>query len=380
MSVLGVADTAFWVKTLVVGAVSGVLSGMFGIGGGMITTPAIRLLLGGSAIAAVATPLPIIIPTAITGAVGYVRRGMADLRSGLIVGSSGALAAVVGAYATRWIGGSALMIATGVLVVYMAGDMLLAGRRAGPRAHAPEGSVSASEEGPLLVFDEAASAEDPATACADRGPAQDEWSLGPAHPCGERQAAACVALDSQAPTDDSQAPACVAWGSQAVACSTKKGSDRAEVRTAVIAPAPATAPTPATAPAPASAEEPPYASRLAMLGLGAGLYSGLLGLGGGFVIVPLLIRLFGFGTKRAIGTSLVAIAILSVPGTITHALLGHIDWRLAIALSLTVIPGAWLGARVTAAASERHVRAAFAVMLAVVGVVMFANEAWVLVR
>lgn len=298
MSVLGVADAAFWIKTLVVGAVSGVLSGMFGIGGGMITTPAIRLLLGGSAIAAVATPLPIIIPTAITGAVGYTRRGLADVRAGWIVGGSGALAAVAGAYATRWIGGSALMIATGVLVVYMAADMLFAGRRAGAGAHAPEPSVSASEEGPLLVSDDA--------------------------------------LDG-APASDADAPAA-----------------------------------PAGRPAPAG--------KLALLGLGAGLYSGLLGLGGGFVIVPLLIRLFGFGTKRAIGTSLVAIAILSVPGTITHALLGHIDWRLAIALSLTVIPGAWLGARVTAAASERHVRAAFAIMLAVVGVVMFANEAWVLVR
>jgi uncharacterized protein len=298
VSVLGVADAAFWIKTLVVGAVSGVLSGMFGIGGGMITTPAIRLLLGGSAIAAVATPLPIIIPTAITGAVGYTRRGLADVRAGWIVGGSGALAAVAGAYATRWIGGSALMIATGVLVVYMAADMLFAGRRAGAGAHAPEPSVSASEEGPLLVSDDA--------------------------------------LDG-APASDADAPAA-----------------------------------PAGRPAPAG--------KLALLGLGAGLYSGLLGLGGGFVIVPLLIRLFGFGTKRAIGTSLVAIAILSVPGTITHALLGHIDWRLAIALSLTVIPGAWLGARVTAAASERHVRAAFAIMLAVVGVVMFANEAWVLVR
>jgi uncharacterized membrane protein YfcA len=304
MSVLGVADAAFWLKTLVVGVVSGVLSGMFGIGGGMITTPAIRLLLGGSAMVAVATPLPIIIPTAITGAVGYVRRGIADVRAGLIVGGSGAVAAVVGAYATRWIGGSALMIATGMLVVYMAGDMLVAGLRAGsrgPEGHAPEGSVSASEEGPLLVSDEAATAPQAAPAAA--------------------------------------APA-----------------------------------------ASAAASAPAPAAKLAYLGLAAGLYSGLLGLGGGFVIVPLLIRLFGFGTKRAIGTSLVAIAILSVPGTITHALLGHIDWRLAIALMVGVIPGAWLGARVTAAASERHIRAGFAIMLAIVGVVMFANEMWVLLR
>ena len=293
---LGPAEAAFWVKTLVVGAVSGVLSGMFGIGGGMITTPAIRLLLGGSAISAVATPLPIIIPTALTGALGYVRRGIADVRAGLIIGGGGAGAAVAGAWATQWIGGSALMVATGVLVVYMAFDMWLSGRRAGAHAHAPEGSVSASEEGPLLVS------------------------------------------DSDGPVDAPDALSATATPPQ------------------------------------------PSAVKLALLGLGAGLYSGLLGLGGGFVIVPLLMRLFGFGTKRAIGTSLVAIAILSVPGTITHTLLGHIDWRLAIALSVTVIPGAWLGARVTVAASEHHVRTAFAIMLAIVGVVMFANEASVLIR
>ena len=278
---LGAAEVAFWLKTLVVGAVSGVLSGMFGIGGGMITTPAIRLLLGGSAIVAVATPLPIIIPTALTGAVGYVRRGIADVRAGVIVGCSGALAAVAGAWATQWIGGSALMIATAVLVMYMAFDMWLTGRRAGAARTPPP---------PPLT----------------RPPAGDHPRADDGPPAGVRP--------------------------------------------------------------------------LVLLGLGTGLYSGLLGLGGGFVIVPLLMRVFGFGTKRAIGTSLVAIAILSVPGTITHALLGHIDWRLAAGLSLGVIPGAWIGARVTAAASERHVRAAFAILLVTVGVIMFANEAWVYFR
>lgn len=372
MSVLGVADAAFWIKTLVVGAVSGVLSGMFGIGGGMITTPAIRLLLGGSAIAAVATPLPIIIPTAITGAVGYVRRDLADVRAGFIVGAAGAVAAVAGAYATRWIGGSALLIATGVLVVYMAVDMALSSRRSaaggGRAAHAPEGAVSASEEGPLLVFDEAAAADSGSrglTGGDGRALGADERSHGSARPSGDLQAPACITSDSQAPAEGSQAAACITSDSQAVTCTPQEGPDRAQEGHD-------------------RAQEEPTRSapalKLVLLGLGAGLYSGLLGLGGGFVIVPLLVRLFGFGTKRAIGTSLVAIAILSVPGTVTHALLGHIDWRLAIALSLTVIPGAWLGARVTAAASERHVRTAFAIMLAIVGVVMFANEAWVLLR
>ena len=68
--------------TVVVGLVSGVLSGAFGIGGGLVTTPAIRLLLGYPALIAVGTPLPVILPGAIAGASSYVRRGLADVRAG----------------------------------------------------------------------------------------------------------------------------------------------------------------------------------------------------------------------------------------------------------------------------------------------------------
>jgi uncharacterized membrane protein YfcA len=105
-----------------------------------------------------------------------------------------------------------------------------------------------------------------------------------------------------------------------------------------------------------------------------GLNSGLLGLGGGFIVVPVLTRWFGFEPKRAIGTSLVVVALLAVPGSVTHWLLGHIDLRLALALSLTVIPGALLGARVTAVASDRLVRVGFAVLLVAAGVLLIVNE------
>jgi uncharacterized membrane protein YfcA len=56
-----------------------------------------------------------------------------------------------------------------------------------------------------------------------------------------------------------------------------------------------------------------------------------------------------------------------VPGTITHALLGHVDWTIAGLLILGVVPGAWLGSRVTLGTSDRVVRAAFAIMLVAVG-------------
>jgi len=113
---------------------------------------------------------------------------------------------------------------------------------------------------------------------------------------------------------------------------------------------------------------------LAVLGIVTGVYSGFLGLGGGFVLVPMLARVFGFTIKRAIGTSLVAIGVLSVPGSVAHWALGHVDLGLAAGLVVGVVPGALLGARVTAVANERHVRYGFSVLLVLAGVALAVNE------
>ena len=58
---------------ILIGVVAGVLSGLFGVGGGIITTPAIQELLGGSPYIAVGTPLPVAIPTALVGGYTYAR-------------------------------------------------------------------------------------------------------------------------------------------------------------------------------------------------------------------------------------------------------------------------------------------------------------------
>ncbi len=117
---------------------------------------------------------------------------------------------------------------------------------------------------------------------------------------------------------------------------------------------------------------PATASRLApargdsfVIGGLAGLYSGFLGLGGGFVLVPTMTRFLGFPMKRAIGTSLTAVAILAIPGTITHGLLGNIDWPMALALIVGVVPGALVGARLSMGSSEKALRIGFAALLAV---------------
>lgn len=245
---------------LAVGFAAGILSGAFGVGGGVVTTPAIRLLLDQPALVAVGTPLPVIIPTAIVGSISYARRGLADVRAGIIIGLWGAAASVLGAYFSDLVGGSVVMIATAALILYLAVDMLV------------HGGKSASDR-----------------------------------------------LDE--PVSD-----------------TRRRGGRA------------------------------------LLGISTGLYSGFLGLGGGFVLVPMLVRFGGYPIKKAIGTSLTTIAVLAIPGSITHWSLGHVDVRLSLLLALGVIPGVLIGARLTSAASESRVRYAFSALLLFVGIVLAINE------
>jgi uncharacterized protein len=105
------------IETVATGLGAGVLSGLFGIGGGLITTPAIRLLLGYPALIAVGTPLAVIVPTTITGAWRYARMGDVDIHSALVLGGTGALGAIAGAYATRFVGGAIILILTALLLL-----------------------------------------------------------------------------------------------------------------------------------------------------------------------------------------------------------------------------------------------------------------------
>jgi uncharacterized membrane protein YfcA len=75
----------------------------------------------------------------------------------------------------------------------------------------------------------------------------------------------------------------------------------------------------------------------------------------------------GLPLKTSIATSLACVGILAVPGTITHAVLGDVDWRLALFLTLAVLPGARLGAHVTISARNRRVQLAVAILLGAIG-------------
>jgi uncharacterized membrane protein YfcA len=60
--------------------------------------------------------------------------------------------------------------------------------------------------------------------------------------------------------------------------------------------------------------------------------------------------------KRALGTSLLTIVALVIPGTVVHAALGNIDWAIAVAVTVGAVPGAWFGARLALGTAEHTLR------------------------
>src|SRR5207237_5481946 len=84
--------------------------------------------------------------------------------------------------------------------------------------------------------------------------------------------------------------------------------------------------------------------RLVVIGLVAGLFSALFGVGGGTVIVPLLILGAAYSTRPARGTSLAAVALIAVVGSATYALHGEITPGAAAAAGLPALVGAVAGA------------------------------------
>lgn len=111
-----------------------------------------------------------------------------------------------------------------------------------------------------------------------------------------------------------------------------------------------------------------------VIGLIAGFASGYVGVGGGFIMVPLMTAWLGIPMKRTSGTSLIAIIILAIPGIVQQAFLGHIDYLAGIMLCVGAIPGAVLGARLVPRVPERTLRFIFAGLLAVAAVMLVINE------
>jgi uncharacterized membrane protein YfcA len=78
--------------------------------------------------------------------------------------------------------------------------------------------------------------------------------------------------------------------------------------------------------------------------------------------------------KEALGTSLACVAVLAIPGTITHTLLGNIDWLYALPLCVGIVPGARLGSALAIRSSERSLRLIVGTALGTIAAIYLVGE------
>jgi len=229
---------------ILIGFAAGYLSGHFGLGGGLITTPAIRLILGEPAFIAVGTPLLVNIPSALVGAISYGRHGLLARAYILPLAVFGMVGAAAGAALTPWIGGGPILLLTATIIFVMGWRFI-----------------------------------------GERGSGTDE--------------------------------------------------ERREPSRALLAAAGAT----------------------------IGVASGILGLGGGFLLVPFLHFYLGLDIKTTFGTSLAVVGAITIPGAIVHYQLGHIDVGLGLLMAVGVVPGAYIGSRVAMRLPSALLRRMFGFLL-----------------
>ncbi len=255
-------EAARYLFIVLLGFASGFTSGAFGVGGGVITTPAIRMLLSQSSDIALGTPLPVIFPSALVGGFNYWRAGKIVPRIVLYCSLFGLAGTAAGSYVTALIDTRLIMIATSLILFYLAWRTFATAMGKDLHQHL-EGSSG------------------------DQG-----WPV---------------------------------W-------------------------------------------------KLALIGFTAGFFSGFLGLGGGVIMVPAFLFLLHLELKECLGNSLVVIAILAVPGSIIHAQLGHVDWTIAIAMMVGVMPGSYLGSFFTLRARNRRVLLLFSCFLSAIGIIFLFRE------
>ena len=110
---------------------------------------------------------------------------------------------------------------------------------------------------------------------------------------------------------------------------------------------------------------------LMAFGTGAGLLSGMFGLGGGIIIVPGLMFALRMDQRLAHGTSLAGVLPISMASIITYWAHGHIDWWVTLWLTIGSVGGALIGARLLAVVPKRVLTMLFVAVLAIAGIRMF---------
>jgi uncharacterized membrane protein YfcA len=103
--------------------------------------------------------------------------------------------------------------------------------------------------------------------------------------------------------------------------------------------------------------------KLGVIGTAAGVFSGLFGVGGGTVIVPLLILWLGYGEREATGTSLAAIGVIAAVAAATQGVYGKVDVGRALLIGVPAVAGVMIGTALQQRVPTRAISIAFAALL-----------------
>jgi hypothetical protein len=112
----------------------------------------------------------------------------------------------------------------------------------------------------------------------------------------------------------------------------------------------------------------PRAVKLLVIATAAGAFSGLFGVGGGTVIVPMLILWLAYGEREATGTSLAAIVVIGIFATAGHGAYGNVDLLNGILIGLPAVAGVITGTAIQQRLPERSVSLLFALLLVAVAI------------
>lgn len=321
---------AAFIAPALAGVFVGVMSGLLGVGGGTIMVPIFRLAFGMSPLASTATSLFAIIPTSVSGVVAHTRVKTCVPKLGLALGVGGAVMSPVGVWLASVSPGWLVICVAAMVIGFSAFKMFKKAVKCAPRAG--RAGVNAQAASAKAVPAQASGSN------AAQAAGSSMWSASP------------NAVSAQAAYPSATAPQ-AAYASASSAHS------------AVPKPVP----------------DQPVLSRKqylqgACIGLIAGLASGYVGVGGGFIMVPLMLAVLDIPMSLASGTSLIAIMILAIPGVIEQGLLGNIEYLAGIAIVVGSIPGALVGARLVRVVPERQLRFIFGGFLLVAAVMLMLNE------
>ena len=108
-----------------------------------------------------------------------------------------------------------------------------------------------------------------------------------------------------------------------------------------------------------------------LVGIGAGMLSGLVGVGGGLVIVPALVYFIGFSQKTAQGTSLGLILLpVGIFGVLQYYKQGHVDFRIVGILAIGFLAGSFFGSKIALSLPQETVKKIFAVLMILIAIKM----------